>query len=40
VVTNGEDVAAMSRSSGVGVITGKSLAGGLKGVECVIDVAK
>jgi uncharacterized protein YbjT (DUF2867 family) len=35
----GDDVARMSRSSGVDIITGKGLAEALAGVECVIDVA-
>jgi uncharacterized protein YbjT (DUF2867 family) len=35
----GHDVVAMSRSSGVDVITAKGLAAALKGVECVIDSA-
>jgi uncharacterized protein YbjT (DUF2867 family) len=33
------DVVAMSRSSGVDVVTGEGLAEALAGVECVIDVA-
>ncbi len=37
--TGGHDVVAMSRSSGVDVITGEGLAEALAGVECVIDVA-
>src|SRR5436305_10071946 len=35
----GHDVVAMSRSSGVDVVTGEGLAEALAGVECVIDVA-
>jgi uncharacterized protein YbjT (DUF2867 family) len=35
----GRDVVAISRSSGVDVITGSGLADALAGVECVIDVA-
>jgi len=35
----GHDVAAMSRSSGVDVITGDGLAEALAGAECVIDAA-
>jgi uncharacterized protein YbjT (DUF2867 family) len=35
----GHDLVAMSRSSGVDVITGDGLAEALAGVECVIDVA-
>jgi uncharacterized protein YbjT (DUF2867 family) len=35
----GHDVVAMSRSSGVDVVTGDGLAKALAGVECVIDVA-
>src|SRR5436190_3922242 len=35
----GLDVVAMSRSSGVDVVTGDGLAEALAGVECVIDVA-
>jgi uncharacterized protein YbjT (DUF2867 family) len=35
----GHDVVAMSRSSGVDVITGDGLAQALAGVECIIDVA-
>lgn len=35
----GHDVVAMSRSSGVDVVTGDGLAAALAGVECVIDVA-
>jgi uncharacterized protein YbjT (DUF2867 family) len=35
----GHDVVAMSRSSGVDVVTGDGLAEALAGVECVIDVA-
>jgi uncharacterized protein YbjT (DUF2867 family) len=35
----GHDVVAMSRSSGVDVITGDGLAEALRGVECIIDVA-
>jgi uncharacterized protein YbjT (DUF2867 family) len=35
----GNDVVAMSRSSGVDVITGDGLAEALAGVECVVDVA-
>jgi len=35
----GHDVVAMSRSSGVNVVTGDGLAAALAGVECVIDVA-
>jgi len=35
----GHDVVAMSRSSGVDVVTGDGLVEALKGVECVIDVA-
>ena len=36
---DGHDVVAMSRSSGVDVITGDGLASALEGVECVIDVS-
>ena len=35
----GHDVVAMSRSSGVDVVTGDGLPEVLAGVECVIDVA-
>ena len=35
----GYDVVAMSRSSGVDVVTGEGLAQALAGVECIIDVA-
>jgi uncharacterized protein YbjT (DUF2867 family) len=35
----GHDVVAMSRSSGVDVITGAGLAEALSGVDCIIDVA-
>jgi uncharacterized protein YbjT (DUF2867 family) len=35
----GHDVVAMSRSSGVDIITGAGLAEALAGVECIIDVA-
>jgi uncharacterized protein YbjT (DUF2867 family) len=35
----GHDVVAMSRSSGVDVVTGDDLAEALEGVECVIDAA-
>jgi uncharacterized protein YbjT (DUF2867 family) len=35
----GHDVVAMSRSSGVDVVTGDDLAQALSGVECIIDVA-
>ncbi len=35
----GHDVVAMSRSTGVDVVTGDGLADALAGVECVIDVA-
>ena len=35
----GHDVVAMSRSSGVDVVTGDGLSEALAGVECVIDVA-
>jgi uncharacterized protein YbjT (DUF2867 family) len=35
----GHDVVAMSRSSGVDVVTAKGLVEALEGVECVIDVA-
>jgi uncharacterized protein YbjT (DUF2867 family) len=35
----GHDVVAMSRSSGVDVVSGDGLADALTGVECVIDVA-
>lgn len=35
----GHDVVAMSRSSGVDVVTGRGLAEALAGVECIIDVA-
>jgi uncharacterized protein YbjT (DUF2867 family) len=35
----GHDVVAISRSSGVDVVTGRGLAEALAGVECVIDVA-
>jgi uncharacterized protein YbjT (DUF2867 family) len=36
---DGHDVVAMSRSSGVDVVTGDGLAEALEGVECIIDVA-
>jgi NmrA-like family len=39
LTTGGHDVVAMSRSSGVDVVTGEGLAEALAGVECVIDVA-
>src|SRR6266568_2973058 len=35
----GNDVVAMSRSTGVDVVTGDGLGEALTGVECVIDVA-
>jgi uncharacterized protein YbjT (DUF2867 family) len=35
----GHDVVAMSRSSGVNVVSGDGLAQALSGVECIIDVA-
>jgi uncharacterized protein YbjT (DUF2867 family) len=35
----GHEAVAMSRATGVDVITGQGLAGALAGVECVIDVA-
>ncbi len=35
----GHDVVAMSRSSGVDVVTGDGLTAALAGVECIIDVA-
>ena len=35
----GHDVVAMSRSSGVDLVTGSGLAEALAGVECIIDVA-
>src|SRR5918912_1380445 len=35
----GHDVVAMSRSSGVDVVTGDGLTEALEGVECIIDVA-
>lgn len=35
----GHEVVAMSRSSGVDVVTGEGLAEALAGVECIIDVA-
>jgi uncharacterized protein YbjT (DUF2867 family) len=35
----GHDVVAMSRSSGVDVVTGDGLAAALAGVDCVVDVA-
>jgi len=35
----GHDVVAMSRSSGVDVVTGDGLAEAMAGVECIIDVA-
>jgi len=35
----GHDVVAMSRSSGVDVVTGQGLAEALTGVECIIDAA-
>ena len=35
----GHDVVAMSRASGVDVITGKGLAGALAGVECIVDAS-
>jgi uncharacterized protein YbjT (DUF2867 family) len=37
--TSGHDAIAMSRSSGVDIITGAGLAEALAGVECIIDVA-
>jgi len=37
--TEGHDVVAMSRSSGVDVVTGEGLGTALTGVECIIDVA-
>jgi uncharacterized protein YbjT (DUF2867 family) len=37
--TGGHDVVAMSRSSGVDLVTGDGLAQALEGVECVIDAA-
>src|SRR5918912_510145 len=39
LTVEGHDVVAMSRSSGVDVVSGDSLAEALAGVECVIDVA-
>jgi len=36
---DGHDVVAMSRSTGVDVVTGDGLAEALSAVECVIDVA-
>src|SRR5438309_11969059 len=39
LTAGGHDVVAMSRSSGVDVVTGEGLAEALAGVECVIDVA-
>jgi uncharacterized protein YbjT (DUF2867 family) len=39
LTAGGHDVVAMSRSSGVDVVTGDGLAEALAGVECVIDVA-
>ena len=35
----GHDVVAMSRSTGVDVISGEGLADALKGVECIVDTA-
>lgn len=35
----GHDVVAMSRSSGVDVITGEGLAAALEGAECIVDAA-
>jgi uncharacterized protein YbjT (DUF2867 family) len=37
--TSGHDAVAMSRSSGVDIITGAGLAEALAGVECIIDAA-
>ena len=37
--SGGHDVVAMSRSSGVDVVTAHGLAEALAGVECVIDVS-
>jgi uncharacterized protein YbjT (DUF2867 family) len=37
--SRGHDVVAMSRSSGVDMVSGKGLAEALAGVECVVDVA-
>lgn len=39
LTAEGHDVVAMSRSSGVDVVTGDGLAAVMSGVECVIDVA-
>jgi len=39
LTAGGHDVVAMSRSSGVDLVTGHGLAEALAGVECVIDVA-
>jgi uncharacterized protein YbjT (DUF2867 family) len=39
LTVEGHDVVAMSRSSGVDVVSGDGLAEALAGVECVIDVA-
>ena len=39
LTAGGHDVVAMSRSTGVDVVTGDGLAEALAGVECVIDVA-
>ena len=35
----GHDVVAISRSTGVDVISGEGLADALKGVECIVDTA-
>jgi uncharacterized protein YbjT (DUF2867 family) len=39
LTAQGHDVVAMSRSSGVDVVSGGGLAQALSGVECIIDVA-
>jgi uncharacterized protein YbjT (DUF2867 family) len=39
LTAGGHDIVAMSRSSGVDVITGEGLAAALAGVECIIDAA-
>ncbi|TMJ01856.1 MAG: NAD-dependent epimerase/dehydratase family protein, partial [Bacillati bacterium ANGP1] len=39
LMAGGYDIVAMSRSSGVDVVTGDGLAAALAGVECIIDAA-
>ena len=36
---DGHDVVAMSRATGVDIVTGEGLAAALPGVECIIDAA-